>query len=114
MLIGRTKHILYIKIQASSDNNRINFFKNRRKKKTNILVMCYGVSCFCFKSNQIKFIQSQTYIAINMGCLYVYTIKVRVYCHKIDCPLQLSVPIIGALASLIRLMLRDNAISRLR
>ena len=94
MLIGRTKLIFYIKIQDSSDNNRIGFFKKkRRKKKTNILVMCYGVSCFC---------------------LYVYTIKVRVYCHKIDCPLQLSVSIIGALASLIRLMLRDNAISRLR
>ena len=28
-------------------------------------------------------------------CLYVYTIKVRVYCHKSDCPLQLSVSIIG-------------------
>ena len=78
MLIGRTKHILYIKIQASSDNNRISFFKKRRrKKKTNILVMCYGVSCFC---------------------LYVYTKQVRVYCHKIDCPLQLSVSTIGALA----------------
>ena len=83
MLIGRTKHILNIKIQASSDNIRISFFKKRRrKKKTNILLMCYGVSCFC---------------------LYVYTIKVRVYCHKIDCPLQLSVSIIGALASLIHL-----------
>ena len=94
MLIGRTKHILYIKIQASSENNRISvFIKRGRKKKTHILVMCYGVSYFC---------------------LYVYTIKVRVYCHKIDCPLQLSVAIIGALASLIRLMLRDNAISRLR
>ena len=94
MIIGRTNHILYIEIQASSDNNRISFFKKRRrKKKTNILVMCYEVSYFC---------------------LYVYTIKVRVYCHKIDCPLQLSVSIIGALASLIRLMLRDNAISRLR
>ena len=94
MLIARTKHILYIKTQASSDNNRISFFKKEEeKKKTNILVMCYGVSCFC---------------------LYVYTIKVCVYCHKIDCPLQLSVSIIGALASLIRLMLRDNAISRLR
>ena len=89
MQIGRTNHILYIKIQALSDNNRIRFFKKRRKKKkTNILVMCYGVSCFC---------------------LYVYTIKVRVSCHKIDCPLQLSVSIIAALASLIRLMLRDNA-----
>ena len=43
------KHIFYIKIQASSENNRISFFKKkrRRKKKTNILVMCYGVSCFC-------------------------------------------------------------------
>ena len=84
MLIGRTKHILYIKIQASSDNNRISFFKKRRrrKKKTNILVMCYDVSCFW----------------------YVYIIKVRVYFHKIDCPLQLSVSINGALASLIRLM----------
>ena len=94
MLIARTKHILYIKIQASSDNNRISFFKKEEeKKKTNILVMCYGVSCFC---------------------LYVYTIKVCVYYHKSDCPLQLSVSIIGTLASLIRLMLRDNAISRLR
>ena len=69
------KHILYIKIQASSDNNGISFFKKKEEKK-NILVMCYGVSCFC---------------------LYVYTINVRVYCHKIDCPLQLSVSIIGAL-----------------
>ena len=94
MLIGRTKHILYIKFQASSDNNRISFFKKRRrKKKTNILVMCYGVSNFCFN---------------------VYTIKVRLYCNKIGCPLQLSESLIGALASLIRLMLRENAISRLR
>ena len=94
MLIERTKHILYIKIPASSDNNRISFFKKKKKKKeTNILVMCYGVSYFC---------------------LYVYTIKVRVYCHKIDCPLHLSVSIIGVLASLIRLMLKDNATSRLR
>ena len=38
-------HTLYIKIQASSHNNRISFFKKgRRKKKTNIRVMCYGVS----------------------------------------------------------------------
>ena len=76
MLIRRTKHILYIKIQASSDNNRISFYK-KEEEKTNILVMCYGVSCFC---------------------LYVYTIKVRVYCHKIDCSLQIPVSIIGALA----------------
>ena len=52
MLIGRTKHIvlLNIKIQASSDNNRISLFteKRKRKKKTNILVMCYGVFCCCF------------------------------------------------------------------
>ena len=60
----------HIKIQASSDSNRISFLKKKRKKKTNILVMFYGVSCFC---------------------MYVYTIKVRVYCNKIDCPLQLSV-----------------------
>ena len=94
MLIGRTKHILYIKIQASTDNNRISFFKKRsRKNQKKNLVMCYGVSYFY---------------------LYVFTNKVRVYCHKIDCPLQLSVSIIGALASLIRLLLGDNAISRLR
>ena len=31
MLIGRTKHILYIKIQTSSDNNRIS--KKKKKKK---------------------------------------------------------------------------------
>ena len=32
MLVGRTKHILYIKIQASSDNNRISFFKKEEEK----------------------------------------------------------------------------------
>ena len=75
MVIGRTKHIFYIKIQASSDYDRICFFKKKKriKKKANILVIFYGISCFC---------------------LYVYTIEVRVYCHKIDCPLQLSVSII--------------------
>ena len=88
MLIGRTKHILYIKIQASSDNNRISFFKNKKKKKENKYSYDVLWRLYCF-------------------CLYVYTIKVRVYCHKIDCLLQLSVSIIGALASFIRLMLRE-------
>ena len=75
MLIGRTKHIFYIKIQASSDNDRIRFLKEQEEEKNNnkYSVMFYGISCFC---------------------LYVYTIKVRVYCHKIDCPLQSSVSII--------------------
>ena len=75
MLIGRTKHIFYIKIQASSDIDRISFLKKKKKKKkeNKYSVMFYGISCFC---------------------LYVYTIKVRVYCHKIDCPLQKSVSII--------------------
>ena len=64
MLIGRTKHIFYIKIQASSDNYRISFFKTKEEEeRKQIFLLCFMVnSCFC---------------------LYVYTIKVRVYCHKI-------------------------------
>ena len=70
MLIGRTKHILYIKIQASSDNNRIGFFKKRRrKKKTNILVMCYGVSiAFVCMFTQLK----SVYIVIKLIGYYNY------------------------------------------
>ena len=33
IIIGRTKHILYIKIQSSSDNNRISFFKKKEEEK---------------------------------------------------------------------------------
>ena len=58
-----------MKIQASSDNYGEKSFLKKRKKKTNILVMCNGVLVFC-------------------RYMYVYPIKVRVYCHKIDCPLQ--------------------------
>ena len=49
MLIGRTKHILYIKIQTSSDNNRISFFKKKEeeKKKTKILVMRFLLLFVC-------------------------------------------------------------------
>ena len=93
MLIGRTKHILYIKIQTSSDNNRISFFKKKRRRKKENKNSCDAFLAFVCMFTRFK----------------------SVYCHKIDCPLlQLSVSIIGALASLIRLMLRDNAISRLR
>ena len=71
---------------------------------------------YCFLMGFIAFwtcsINLLTYGVSYYGVV-CYTIKVRVYYHKIDCPLQLSVSIIGALASLIRLMLRDNAISRL-
>ena len=75
MLIGRTKQIFYIKIQASSDNDRISFFKNKKNKKENkYLVMLYGISCFC---------------------LYVYTNKKSVYIViKLIVHLQLSVSII--------------------
>ena len=40
MLIGRTKHILYIKIQASSvsDNNRISFFKKEEEKRKHVFL----------------------------------------------------------------------------
>ena len=53
-----------------------------------------------------------TEIMMQISC--IFKDKVGVYCHKIDCLLQLSLSIIGAWASLIRLMLlRDNVISRL-
>ena len=95
MLIGKTKHILYIIIQASSDNNRISSFKkDEDKKKTNILVMCYGVSCFClyaYTSSDLykpPLYRSTPVSRVGIvGCLRAYLI---LYCnnfrvHQIRC-----------------------------
>ena len=63
MLIGRTKHIFYFKIQASSDNDRIRFLKKRRiKKKTNILCCFMVFLAFVCMFTQLK----SVYIVIKL------------------------------------------------
>ena len=68
LLIGRTKHILYIKIQASSDNNRISFFKKRRKRKENKYTCGMAFLAFVCMFTQLK----SVYIVIKLIVHYNY------------------------------------------
>ena len=92
MLLGRTKHILYIKIQASCDNNRISFFKKEEEKRKQIFLLC--VMAFL------------TFVCIFIQLKSVYIVI------RLIAQIQLSVSIIGALASLIRLLLTVRCFTR--
>ena len=69
MLIVRTKHIFYIKIQASSDNDRISFLTKKEEKRKQIFLGCFMVFLvFVCMFTQLK----SVYIVIKLIVHYNY------------------------------------------